>query len=68
MITKFVINAILHHVGMSWIIIPSKEMEYETENNNNQDLLNKDHWYNTSICLNLNVSMFGDSIAHAITD
>ena len=25
-ITKFVLNAMLHHVGMSWIIIPNQEM------------------------------------------
>ena len=28
MITKFVLNAILHHVGMSWIIGSNKQMKY----------------------------------------
>ena len=28
-ITKFVLNEILHHVGISWIIISDQEMEYE---------------------------------------
>ena len=28
MITKFVLNAILHHVSMSWIIRPTKEMNF----------------------------------------
>ena len=28
MITKFVLNAILHHVGMSWTICPNEEMKY----------------------------------------
>ena len=28
-ITKFVLNAMLHHVGMSWIISSNKEMNYE---------------------------------------
>ena len=28
-ITKFVLNVMLHHVGMSWIIISNQEMEYE---------------------------------------
>ena len=28
MITKFVLNAILHHVGMSWIISSNAEMKY----------------------------------------
>ena len=27
-ITKFVLNEILHHVGMSWIIRSNKEMKY----------------------------------------
>ena len=27
MITKFVLNAILHHLGMSWIIISNNEMK-----------------------------------------
>ena len=30
-ITKFVLNEILHHVGMSWIISPNKEMNYEMD-------------------------------------
>ena len=28
-ITKFVLNAILNHVGMLWIIISNYEMKYE---------------------------------------
>ena len=27
-VTKFVLNAMLHHVGMSWIISSNQEMEY----------------------------------------
>ena len=53
MITKFVLNAILNHVGMSWIISSNKEMKHEIDENNHQDWLNKGTWYNTSICLNL---------------
>ena len=41
MITKFVLNAILHHVAMSWIISSNEEMEYEMDENNHQDFLNK---------------------------
>ena len=55
---KFVLNGILNHVGMSWIIIPNKEMKYDIDENDNQDWLNKVPWYNTSICLNLHGSMF----------
>ena len=37
MITKSVVNAILHHVGMSWIFRCNKEMKYEINKNNHQD-------------------------------
>ena len=67
MITKFVLNAILHHVGMSWIIRFNKEMKYEINENNHQDWLNKGPLYNTYICLKLHVSMFEYFITHAIT-
>ena len=68
MITKFVLNAILHHVSMSWIISSNKEMKYEIEKNNHQDWLNKGPWYNTSICLNFHGSIFEDFITHVRTD
>ena len=68
MITKFVLNTILHHVGMSWIISSNKEMKYEIDKNNHQDWLNKGPWYNTSICLKFHGSMFEDFITHARTD
>ena len=67
-ITKFVLNAILHHVGMSWIMISNKEMKYDIDDNNHQDWLNKGPWYNTSICLKLHGSIFEDFITYAITD
>ena len=57
-ITEFVLNAILHHVGMSWIIISNKEIKYDMDVNNHQDWLNKGPWYNTSICLKLHGSRF----------
>ena len=67
MITKFVLNEILHRVGMSWIISSNKEMKYEINKNNHQDWLNKGPWYNTSICLKFYGSTFEYSIAHART-
>ena len=68
MITKFVLNAILHHVGMSWIICSNNEMLYETEEKNHPDWLNKGPWYNTAICSKLHGKLFEDFIRHAITD
>ena len=40
MITKFVLNAMLHLVGMSWIISSNKEMKYKIDENSHQDWLN----------------------------
>ena len=68
MITKFVLNAILHHVGMSWIISSNNEMKYEIDKINHQDWLNKGPWYNTYICSRLHGSLFEDFITHEITD
>ena len=45
-ITKFVLNAMLHHVGMSWIISSNQEMEYEMNTKNNHLYWsNKGPWY-----------------------
>ena len=50
MITKFVLNAILHYVGTSWIIFSNEEILYEMDESNHPDWLNKGPWYNISIC------------------
>ena len=67
-IAKFVLNAIWHHVGMSWIISSNQEMEYEMDKNNHQYLLNKGPWYNTSIGLKLHGSKFEDFITQERTN
>ena len=68
MITKFVLNAILHHVSMSWITSSNDEMKYEIDESNHQDWLNKGPWYNTAIFSRLHRNMFEDFIIHARTD
>ena len=68
MITKFMLDAIFHHVGMLWIISSNKEMKYKINENNHQDQLNKPPWYNISICLKLQGSMFETFITHSRTD
>ena len=40
-VTKFVLNEMLHRFGMSWIISSNQEMEYEMNETNNQDWLEK---------------------------
>ena len=68
MVTKFVLNAILHHVDMSWIISSNEEMKYEMDKNHHQYWLNKGPWYNTAICLRLHGSLFEYFITHARSD
>ena len=33
-ITTFVLNTVLHHVGMSWIIERNKQLKYDMEKHN----------------------------------
>ena len=62
-ITKFVLNAMLHHVGMSWMISSNQEMEYDmTIKSNNLYWLNKGPWYNKNICSELHGIKFEDFI------
>ena len=68
MITKFLLNAILYRVGMSWINISHEEIKYEIDDNNHQYWLDKDPLYNTSICLKFRGSMFENYITHASTN
>ena len=68
MITKFVLNTILHHVVMSWIICSNKEIFYEIDERNNTDWSNKGPWYNTEICSKLHGKLFEYFITHARTN
>ena len=68
MIIKFVLNAILHHTGMSWIIYSSKTKKTEMDKNNHPDWLNKGPWYNTAICSRLHGILFEAFITHTITN
>ena len=67
MINRFVLNAILHHVGMSWIICSNKKIKYEIDKSNHPNWLNKGPWYNTVICSRFHLIMFTDSITYAGT-
>ena len=68
MITKILLNAILNHVIMSWIISLNKEMMYDIDKNNYQDWFKNCPWYNTFICSKLHGSIFEYFITHARTD
>ena len=43
-VTKFELDVILHHVGMSWIISSNQEMEYKMNKSNHLYWLNKGPW------------------------
>ena len=68
MITKCVLNEILHHVGMSWIICSKNEMLYEIKENKHLYWFNKGPWYNTAICSKFQGKVFADFIKHARID
>ena len=42
-------NAVLHHVGMSWIIETNKTFEYDM-GKHHSDWITGVTWYNTFIC------------------
>ena len=68
-ITKFLLNAMLHHVGMSWIIRSNKEMDYDKyTNTNNLDWFNTGSWYNKNIFSKLHGIKLEDFITQARTD
>ena len=53
-ITQFVLNAMLHHVGMSCIISSKKEMDYDNfTNSKNLDWFDTVPWHNKNICSKL---------------
>ena len=68
MITKFVLNAILYNVGMSWIVCSNEKMRYEIDKINHPDWLNKGSWYNTEMFSKFHGRLFEYFITHAITD
>ena len=43
-VIKFLLNAMLPHVGMSWIISSNQEMEYKMNESNHLYWLNKGPW------------------------
>ena len=53
---------------MSWIISFNQEINYEMDEKNHQDWLNKGPWYNTPICSKLHKSKLEDFITQARTD
>ena len=68
-VTKFLLNAMLHHVGMSWMISSNREIDYEMNTKiNHLDWLNKGPWYNRNICSKSHGSRSEDFITQVRTD
>ena len=66
-ITTFVLNTMLNHVGMLWIIENHEELKYDMDINF-LDLLTGGTWYNKSICKKLYEKVFKEFIRNARTD
>ena len=66
-ITTFVLNTMLQHVGMLWVIGNNEELKYD------MDILNSDWltggpWYKKSICNKLHGKLFEGFIRNTRTD
>ena len=65
-ITQFVLNAMLRHVGMSWIISSKKEMDYDNFTSIKKlEWFDTGPWYNKNICSKLYGTNFEDFITQA---
>ena len=58
MITKLVLDTVLHHVSMSWIVETNQQLDYDIDNHN-PDWITDGPWYNTYICTKLHGRVFG---------
>ena len=67
MVTKFVLNRVLHHVGLSWIFESTQQLEYGIEEHIPYQLTDFP-WYNISICTTLYGAVFRKYIRNARTE
>ena len=66
-ITTFVLNKMLHHVGMLWIIETREQLQHDLDKKKSE-WMTGGPWYNTSICGKLHGKFFEGFIRHARTD
>ena len=66
-ITSFVLNKLLHSVGMSWIIETHEILKYDMDKNN-PNWMTCGPWYNTSICKKIHGTVFEEFIRNSRTD
>ena len=65
-ISSFVLNEVLRHVGMSWIIETHKQLKYDMDKHN-PDWITGGPWYNTYICKKLHGTVFEEYIRNSRT-
>ena len=61
------LNAVLHHIGVSWMIETHELLKYDT-NKHNADWITCGTCNNTSISEKLHGTVFGEYIRNARTD
>ena len=66
-ITNFVLNSMLHHIGMLWIIETREQLQYDMDKHNSE-WITRGPWYNTSICKKLHGKLFEVFIINVRTD
>ena len=65
-ITTFVLNKMLQHVGMLWIVETHEQFQYDMKKNS--EWMTGGPWYNTSICKTFHGKLFEGFIRNARTD
>ena len=65
--TQFLLNTMLHHVGISWIIETYQQLKYYIDRNNPY-WITGGTWYNTYICKKIHGAVFEDYIIDARTE
>ena len=63
-ITQFVLNKMVHHVGMSLIIETNQQLKCDIEKHN-PDFITGGTWYNTCICKKIRGTVFENYIRNA---
>ena len=66
-ITNFMLNIMLHHVGMLWIIETHEQLKNYMDKHNSEWMAGGP-WYNTSICKKLHGKVFKGFIRNARTE
>ena len=66
-INSYVLNKVLHRVGISWKIETHEQLKYDMDKHN-PDWMICVPWYNTSICKKSHGTVFEEYIRNSITD